>query len=82
MRLSQIGREATGCPYIDREDARCGPTFSLSRINQAFHRCVNDHLDCPVYRQIHREEVRGRVTITIQGETVERFRRSLRPTGT
>lgn len=60
------------CPFIDANDGRCSPRFSLRHLQQAFHVCANGgHECCSVYHQLLREQQRretNRLTISITVE--------------
>ena len=38
------------CPFLEKADPRCAAFHSLSQLEQALGRCVDNYKDCPVYR--------------------------------
>ena len=48
-----VNEREGACPFIDCDDARCDVRFSLSRLDQAFHVCLNGgYVRCPTYYQL------------------------------
>jgi hypothetical protein len=72
--------ETQCCPFIEHDDARCAPHFTLGRLSEAFDICVNRHRGCPTYYRLLREQ--SLVTnLTLNGQPFAAHR-GLRPTGT
>lgn len=46
---------AGGCPFINRNEQRCGTRFGLGRIDQAFTVCFGAFQACPMFQQIRKE---------------------------
>lgn len=44
--------EASTCPHVDRDDARCGHRLTLGRIEQAFSVCFGAFNACPLYHRL------------------------------
>jgi len=44
------GGGGAGCPYVERDDVRCGHRFTLGRIDQAFTVCFGAFHGCPIYQ--------------------------------
>ena len=40
------------CPYIERRDARCAGTWTLTNLREAMGRCAGKHEFCSVYHRI------------------------------
>lgn len=44
------------CPYVDRNDARCGRMFSLGQIDRVFALCMDGYRRCPIFHVLTRED--------------------------
>ncbi len=40
------------CPFLNRNDARCGEHFRVDQLRHAFTHCFNAYERCPSYRQL------------------------------
>lgn len=45
------------CPYVDRNDPRCGSRFALGHLEQTFGVCFGTFHACPMYHRIHAERL-------------------------
>ncbi len=41
---------ARHCPFLNREDERCAPQFSIGHLDFALDHCCGQYADCPAYR--------------------------------
>lgn len=45
------------CPYVDRNDQRCGSRFIIGHLEQTFGVCFGTYRACPMYHRIHAERL-------------------------
>ena len=41
---------ARHCPFLNREDERCAPQFSIGHLGYALDHCCGEYAACPAYR--------------------------------
>ncbi len=63
------------CPFLDKQDARCGSHFTLSRLNEAFDHCFGAYTSCPNFHRLARENPKQLIWLSVHG-------RSFKATGT
>jgi hypothetical protein len=47
-----MSTNAHHCPFLNRADARCAESFSLDRLDHAFHYCFGRYSACNVYLEL------------------------------
>lgn len=40
------------CPFLNRDDSRCGNHFSLDKLGRAFDHCFGSYQACPTYLEM------------------------------
>ena len=52
---------ARHCPFLNREDDRCAPQFSVGHLDHVFDRCCGDYAGCDAYREQLAERAAARL---------------------